>query len=439
MKEYSQKTYFNIRKNLPALLVSFSLGVLVGFILFYSYFSNSPESASLVEKASASSRIEMSTPHKKTPRLELETITVKETLEKDAALYNILRDNNIAPGEISDLVTASKTIHDLNRIKPGNTLELTISAKDNSLACLKYEIDKDNFLLLEKSANGFNAKKEEVIYDTKLSAKSAVISNSLFNAVTEAGLVSRIALDLSDIFAWDIDFSVDIRRGDKFRILFEQKYRQEDFVRDGKILCAEFVNQGKTFWAILFEDNDGHIDYYDLDGNSLQKQFLKSPLRYKYISSGYSRRRLHPILKIYRPHLGIDYAAPVGTPVVSIGDGKVLYAGRKGGYGKFVKIRHNSSYSSTYGHLSRFGRGIKRNSYVKQGQVIGYVGSTGLSTGPHLDFRLIKNGSFINPKTCNLPSAKPVKQIYVKDFQRVKEKMTSKLMESCPIIAAHGE
>ena len=419
--------FFEQRKKLAIPIVSFVLGVITGCILFFLCPSGDIEPLCIAEgKATPSKSKEFSTEKEILPSKNI-TKTTKQTLTKDDTLYNILRKNHVSPKEIADLLTASKKIYNLNKIRPGNTLELEIRTDDNTINCFKYEIDEDNILVIEKSAKDFFIRKERIKYDIKISAKGGTITNSLFESVVAAGLPPHIALDLADIFAWQIDSHTDIRQGDTFKVLFEQKYRDGNFIKNGKILCAEFVNQGDTFWAILFEDKDGHVDYYNLQGDSLYKQFLKSPLRYRRISSSYSKRRFHPILKVYRPHLGIDFAAPIGTPVVSVGDGKVVFTGWKSGYGKFIKIRHNGTYSTTYGHLSRFAKGIKSRRYVKQGQVIGYVGSTGLSTGPHLDYRLLKNGKFINPMKCNFPSARSLRKRYVKDFDLVKEEMVNKL------------
>ncbi|MBW2622888.1 MAG: M23 family metallopeptidase, partial [Deltaproteobacteria bacterium] len=218
----------------------------------------------------------------------------------------------------------------------------------------------------------------------------------------------EVVLNFSDIFAYDIDFFTDIQTGDRFSIFYELKYLQGNLVGSGRILAAEFINNGKKLEAYYFEKSPGKGGYYDAEGRSLRKMFLKSPLRFRRISSYFSRSRYHPILKICRPHLGIDYAAPPGTPVETVADGKVTFKGWNGGYGRFVKIKHNRAYTTTYGHLSRYAKGLKKGKRVKQGDLIGYVGSSGLSTGPHLDYRMVKNGKFINPLALNLEPAPPI-------------------------------
>ncbi|MFH1624960.1 MAG: peptidoglycan DD-metalloendopeptidase family protein [Pseudomonadota bacterium] len=417
----------NQSRKLAVLCVILAVAVLAGFTLLLSHLLSNTKSPPMNKGESNSSERGSLPINEGIVPLEKKIKMVKHTLVRDDTLYDVLRGNGITPGEIADLLTTSKKIYNLSRIRSGNVLELEIDTPDNTINSLRYEIDEENILVVERSDDGFSARKERVEYETRISVKGSAVRNSLFEAVIDVGLHPQMALDLADIFAWDIDFNVDIREGDGFRILFEQKYKDGDFVRNGRILGAQFINQGKAFWAVLFKDEDGRIDYYDLQGKSLRKQFLKSPLRYRYISSRYSRRRFHPILKIFRPHLGIDYAAPIGTPVVAVSDGKILFVGRNGGYGKIIKIRHNSIYTTTYGHLSRFAREMRRNRQVTQGQVIGYVGSTGLSTGPHLDYRLMNNGRYINPLTCNFLSADPVKKRYLKDFELVKKEVFSKL------------
>jgi murein DD-endopeptidase MepM/ murein hydrolase activator NlpD len=244
------------------------------------------------------------------------------------------------------------------------------------------------------------------------------ISNSFYHSAIGKGLPSDIIMDIADIFAWDIDFLVDIKPGDEFHVIFEKYYRKGEYIGHGKVLAVRFVNQKRVFKSFYFTDRKGGSSYYDGNGKSLRKAFLKSPLRYRRISSYFSKKRFHPILKIYRPHYGIDYAAQIGTPVESIGDGRITFLGWKRGYGRYIRIRHNHIYETAYGHLNRFAKGLKKGSMVKQGDVIGYVGSSGLSTGPHLDFSVRKRGKYINP--LKLESA-PAKWVSENDKERFHE------------------
>jgi len=212
---------------------------------------------------------------------------------------------------------------------------------------------------------------------------------------------------------------VDLRAGDTFQTLIEEKWLDGKFVRHGRILAARMVNQGRTFWGFYFEGKGTPAGYFDGGGRSLRKAFLKSPLKFTRISSGFSHGRLHPILQIYRPHLGVDYAAPTGTPVRAVADGRIALAGWEGGFGNLVKIQHNGTYTSMYGHLSRFAPGIKTGTTVRQGQLIGFVGATGLATGPHLDFRLVKGGQFINPLKVNFVDGEPVNKGDAATFRHV--------------------
>jgi murein DD-endopeptidase MepM/ murein hydrolase activator NlpD len=240
-----------------------------------------------------------------------------------------------------------------------------------------------------------------------------------------------LALQLSDIFAWDIDFSTDLRNGDTFKIVVEGFYLDGEFKKYGDILSAEFFNNGEVYRAYRFEYNGG-ADYYDADGKSLRRSFLKAPLNFRRISSGFSKRRLHPILKIFRPHLGVDYAAPTGTPVSTVGDGTVIFAGYKGQNGKIVAIKHVNGYRTYYGHLSKIQRGIRRGTKVKQGQVIGYVGATGLATGPHLDYRIKVNNRFVNPLMLKLPRGRSVPRKLMAKFKNFKNEMDTQLASITP-------
>jgi murein DD-endopeptidase MepM/ murein hydrolase activator NlpD len=235
-----------------------------------------------------------------------------------------------------------------------------------------------------------------------------------------------LALQLSDIFAWDIDFSTDIRNDDVFKIVVEGLYLNGEFKKYGEILSAEFVNKGETFSAYRFE-NDGRVDYYSSEGKSLRKAFLKAPLSFRRISSYFSRGRYHPVLKIYRPHHGLDYAAPTGTPVSAAGDGAVLFAGRKGQYGNLIIVRHSNGYKTYYGHLSRIGKGVRKGTRVDQGEVIGYVGATGLATGPHLHYEMRVNNRPINPLSLKIPHGKAIPASLMADFRKFKNEMDVKL------------
>jgi murein DD-endopeptidase MepM/ murein hydrolase activator NlpD len=235
--------------------------------------------------------------------------------------------------------------------------------------------------------------------------------------MNELGVDATCVSMFADIFGWDINFFVDPKEGDTYEIIFEKKFMEGRFAGYGDILAAQYENNGRIFQAIGLRDENGIMRYYDPDGKSMQKQFLKAPLRFNHISSNFSLHRMHPILGIVRPHLGVDYAAPIGTPIHASADGIVRFAGYNGGFGNQVVISHGSAYETSYGHLNAFGHGIRAGKRVVQGDVIGFVGKTGLATGPHLDYRMTRNKSFVNPSSINLPSGKGVAPERALDFQ----------------------
>jgi murein DD-endopeptidase MepM/ murein hydrolase activator NlpD len=262
------------------------------------------------------------------------------------------------------------------------------------------------------------AERRPLQVSTYLCIVNGVLASSLSEEMQKLGVSDALTAKFADIFAWDINFFLDPRKGDTFQILFEQKYAEGRFIGYGDVLAARYTCNGKEFYAVGFPDERGKILYYDLQGRSVQKQFLKAPLRYSRISSKFSYNRRHPVLGIVRPHLGIDYAAPVGTPVYAAADGRIIFAGWKGGYGKHVEITHGASYRTLYGHLHHIG--VRPGQHVRQGDCIGTVGSTGLSTGPHLDYRMSVSGRYVNPLTLSLPSGKSVETPRRDQFDAVK-------------------
>jgi murein DD-endopeptidase MepM/ murein hydrolase activator NlpD len=328
---------------------------------------------------------------------------------------------------ISDLIQTLKKLYPIKSLKPGSEIKIQIDRKNGEVRRLEYPIDQDTLLVVNNSPQGLTTIKQEIEFETRLSVIAGRIRTSFFEDAIQAGLNSQLVLNLADIFGWDIDFFVDVREGDSFRVLLEDNYKEGKFVYTKRILAAEFVNQGCTYQVFYFKNNNGIEGYYDSAGRSVRKQFLKSPLRYSRISSSFTTRRLHPILKIYRPHYGIDYAAPPGTPIEAVCDGKVIFAGWKGGYGNCITIQHSATYASNYGHLSHFAQGVKAGAKVKQGEIIGFVGSTGLATGPHLDFRIAENGAFINPFNLKNIDTEGLNSRYRGRFEEIKREMLARL------------
>lgn len=312
--------------------------------------------------------------------------------------------------QIHNMINAVSDLYSLTMIKVGQPYKIIASSDTGAMERFEYEIDDARRLIVEplEDAHLFSASLEDIEYDYTLQYVEGVVEHSLLQAVVNAGESVGLGMLLADIFGWEVDFIRDIRPGDRFSALVEKKLREGKEKGYGRILAASFTNQGVFFEAFRFVDAMGVTAYYDRQGRSLRKSFLKAPLAFNRISSGFTQKRFHPILKINRPHPGIDYAAPTGTPVKSVASGVVMFRGWGNGYGNQVKVRHSGNIETMYSHLSKFAKGVTKGTKVQQGQVIGYVGSTGLSTGPHLDFRMRQNGSFINPAKLLNPRSEPV-------------------------------
>ena len=326
----------------------------------------------------------------------------KGKIEKGATASTIL-NKWLSKAEVYQLAKAADKSFRLTKLRRGRPYRVITT--DGEFTRFEYEIDNDQYLSVAKAEEGFVAERKDIQYDVITERVTGVIKSSLYEAMTDSGEKAALAVRMGDIFGWEIDFIRDIRKNDSFTVVVEKRYRDGAFKGYGNILAAKFVNQGTPFEGYYLKDKDGFTQYYTAEGKNLRRAFLKAPLKFTRISSKYTKRRLHPILKTYRPHNGIDYAAPRGTPVSAIGNGKVIKVTRSRAAGKYVKIRHSNGYESSYLHLNRFAKGLKVGKKVKQGQVIAYVGSTGLSTGPHLDFRMKKNGKYINPAKATNPRA----------------------------------
>lgn len=347
------------------------------------------------------------------------------SVQKDETFSEIFLEFDIPGDSVLKILDKAKNTFDAKKVIPAdNYFSFTRPDSINSLAYFVYEKSPISFIVfdLNDSINVYESSKQVT---TKENQISATIDHSLYVSLMQSDASPKLAIKLSQIFAWQIDF-YHLQEGDNFKVIYEEKYVDSNLIGIGKINAAYFYHDGKEFYAIPFMQ-DSVFQYFDENGNSLRKEFLKSPLEFGRITSRYSRSRLHPILKVRRPHLGVDYAAPVGTPVRSTGDGIVISAGYKSGNGRFIKIRHNSVYSTMYMHLSRFVKGLKKKSKVKQGEVIGYVGSSGLSTGPHLDYRFFINDRPVNPLTVELPPSHPVKKELLNQYEAVRDSIMNKL------------
>ena len=351
---------------------------------------------------------------------------IEGKVARNATFGQLMRARGFSPETVYRVVRASRPVYNLARLRAGNRFELEQLA-DGSLNGFRYQVDSYKYLKVDRTEDDCRAQLIAIEYDNRVLPVVGTIESSLFGTLSDLQEKDQLALDMAEIFSWDIDFNTEIQRGDHFRLMVEKLYLEDQMVRYGDILAVEFHNAGKLYTGYRFEDPEGEVGYFDARGRSLKRDFLRSPVKFSRISSRFSYRRLHPVLRKRRPHLGVDYAAPTGTRVVAAGNGRVRFRGWKGGYGKLIEIRHGNGFRTYYAHLSRFARGLRTGSKVIQGQVIGYVGSTGLSTGPHLDYRVRRNGVFVNPLTLKMMPSKPLKPEYRSAFRQVKLKWQQQL------------
>ncbi len=337
----------------------------------------------------------------------IEPSCTEETVRSGDSLSLIFSRHNISANTLEAVVRVGgkKT---LTRLLPGQKFHFCFDEQQH-LASMKYGLSELETLVLERAPGGEYTKNTTTREYQRLTAYGGgTIKNSLFLSAKRAGLSEKLTMELAHIFGWDIDFVLDIRSGDEFFVVYEELYLDGELKGTGHIISAEFVNQGKTYQAVRYTDSQDKVDYYTPDGHSMRKAFLRTPVNFSRISSGFNLKRKHPVLHTVRAHKGVDYAAPTGTPVKASGDGKITLRGRKGGYGRTVVIQHGTKYSTLYAHLSSYKSGLKTGSRVRQGQVIGYVGQSGLATGPHLHYEFRVNGVHRNPLTVKLPQADPI-------------------------------
>ncbi|PLX05066.1 MAG: metalloendopeptidase [Marinilabiliales bacterium] len=340
---------------------------------------------------------------------------VKEKVKKNEFLSDILLKYGVSYSTIDHLARFTRDTFDVRKIRVGNNYTV-ICDNDSSRRAhyFAYEINPYRYVLYNFKDNLEVTKGVKEI-KIELDTISGEITTSLWNSIAGAGGDPNMANNLSEIYAWTIDF-FGLQKGDRYKVYFEKQFVDGKYIELGKIIAANFYHGGDNNYAFYFEQNN-QGDYFDEKGNSLQRTFLKAPLRFSRISSGFSNSRLHPVLKIRRPHHGVDYAAPSGTPVHSVGEGIIVKKGyQKRGGGNYLSIKHNGTYSTTYMHLKGYAKGIKVGKKVKQGDLIGYVGKTGLATGPHLDFRFYRNGKAINPLKVESPPSKPIDSAYITQF-----------------------
>ncbi len=373
-----------------------------------------------VEQAIAVENSELnSTP---VPSLPWQEVTVKS----GDNLTLIFHRAGLSDREVYLFVSGSEQAKELTKLRPGETLEMQINA-DQHLASLRYQPNRLVTHTFDRQEQGFDFNELVRTPETQSVFRTATIDSSLFLAGTKAGMDDGMIMETANIFGWDIDFVLDIRQGDSFKVLYEEQYLDGEKFANGNILAAEFINQGKTYRAVRYTDSKGDSQYFTPDGQSMRKEFLRTPVDFARISSPFNLNRKHPVLNTIRAHKGTDYAAPTGTPIRAVGDGKVIFAGRNGGYGNVVTIQHGQTYQTRYAHMSKFQRGVRQGTSVKQGQIIGYVGSTGLATGPHLHYEFYVNGAVRNPVTVALPKAKSVPEAEMLRFAQQTQPLLAEL------------
>lgn len=367
--------------------------------------------------------------------LPLKVISIESEIEKSVALADdtdwniiIIKAGDTLASILDSAGVPATTTHaiaglneqtkSLRYIQPGQKIHL-LQDDTNRLRIMKYIPDITKTLTVQRNEDqSFSSKITNFQLDAFPVFRQGVIENSLFEAAAKGNIPESVIMDLANIFGWDIDFSLDIRRGDRFGVVYNELYKDNVKIRNGRILAAEFVNNGKLYKAVYYTDPQGNGDYFNEDGKSMRKAFLRSPVKFARISSRFSNKRWHPVLSKWRSHKGVDYAARRGTPVRAAGDGKISFVGTKGGYGRSIFIRHGGRYTTVYGHLNGYARGVRSGKQIKQGQIIGYVGSSGLATGPHLHYEFRVNGVHRNPLTVKLPAARPVHPSFQAHFKK---------------------
>lgn len=356
-----------------------------------------------------------------------ENFWYKERVRRDDTLSTILSRLNIRNRDAIDYISHNNAASEIGaNLKPGNEFEAQTDI-DGNLIALEYQLNNDNYIAIKQTDSGYETSKIAHQLVKRPILKSAEIKSSLFGATDEANIPDSVAIQVAEMFESEIDFHTDLRRGDHFNVIYEGNYDQGELVKTGDVLAAEFVNNGKTYRAIGYRDSNGEMRYYSPDGKSLHKSFLRSPLEFTRISSGFSLGRFHPVLQRMRAHKGVDMAAPTGTRVKASGDAVVDFVGQKGGYGNVIVLRHANGVSTVYGHLSRFAAGLHRGEKVTQGEVIGFVGMTGLATGPHLHYEFLLNGEHRDPMKVALPKADPIDAQHKMAFDTLSSQLSAQL------------
>ena len=359
------------------------------------------------------------------PEPEYDSLNV--TVRRGDTLDQIFRRNKLDLGHLAQIVRLPEAGEHLRMLKPGDEIE--IQHEDGQLVSLHRDLALTSSLMVTRGDERFEAEIVERPIDVQKRLAYGLINTSLFESAADASLSDGMIMNLAGIFAWDVDFVLDIRRNDNYYILFEEIWQDGEYVANGEIVAAEFNNNGRTFRAIRYIDKDGNSDYFTPEGRSVRKAFIRAPVDFTRISSSFNPNRKHPILNTIRAHRGVDYAAPKGTAIKASGDGKVIFRGVKGGYGNAVILQHGGNITTLYAHMNSFAKAARVGRRVKQGQTIGFVGKTGLATAAHLHYEYRLNGVHRNPRTVQLPQAEPIKDEYMQDFLATAEPILDELQQ----------
>ena len=364
---------------------------------------------------------------------------VEGELARGETLSSVLRADGISPQLVHEIATEMGKVYNLRRARPGHDYRVELDPA-GQLVEFRYAVSPIERYYVTMSDGELAVRRDEAATRVEVTRIAGVVNSSLHDAIARLGESPQLAAELADLFAWDIDFSRSVHYGDEFRILYERRFQgpgsdgKDYYVGPGRILAARYSGAAGDHAAVYFQSADGRGGYYRPDGSSVERNFLMAPVRYSKITSAFTNARFHPILGIWRPHHGIDYAAPAGTPIWAVADGTVIYRGVAGGFGNLVKIRHRDGYVSYYGHLSRFASGLAEGTRVSQKQLIGYVGSTGLSTGPHVCFRMSKDGRFLDPARLALPTGVPLSPSLRKTFEHEADALLARLDGGAPLV-----
>lgn len=423
----AQKTSFKERKLRLRWLLAVSSIPLFGI---YAAFGIAPQT--IVQDIVISNVIEeIAIPQTLAQQTQLdlgnESFWQADQVRRDDTLASLMRRLSINNTEAIDFLHHDASASALSsQLRPGHFIQTQVN-QDGELLKLEYEIDSNTTLKVERTTSGYQAQTAALSVETHQLLKSAEISSSLFAATDAADIPDSIAIQVADIFSGEIDFHSDLRKGDRFSVVYEADYNNGNLIKTGKVLATEFTNNGKTYRALIYRNPEGQMSYYTPEGKSLHKSFLRSPLEFSRISSGFSLGRFHPVLQTMRAHKGVDFAAPTGTRIKATSDGVVGFVGTKGGYGNVIILQHQNGISTVYGHLSRFVSGLRKGMKVSQGEIIGFVGMTGLATGPHLHYEFLLRGQHRDPMTIALPATMPIEAKYSANFSATSSAFNSQL------------